>query len=420
MRSVFVLTLLPSLVFFSLIAQAQTESVIHSFTGQDGLRPEGGVIIDSAGNVFGTTSAGGANDQGNVFELSPPTQPGGAWTETSLYSFSQFPGDGIQPVGDLIRDSAGNLYGTTISGGNTGTNCVPYGCGTVFELSPPIQQGDPWTEKILYTFSGAADGSLPGGLLLRNGTLYGTTTSGGLNYGTVYALRQVNGAWIEHVIYRFKAGHDGCNPNQYDTLVADAAGNLFGTTQSCGPAFAGIVFEISPPTAPGGRWTESVLHTFGSPNDGQTPWAGLTFDSAGNLYGTSYGGGANGSGTVFEMSPPVQVGDPWTETVLYSFLGTNSQDGSSPAGPVLVDTSGNLYGTASTGPGFRREGIFFKLSPPAQTGDPWTETVLHHFGVGNDGAMPVGAIAHHGRGFIGVTFDGGGTGNYGTIYAVVQ
>jgi len=263
----------------------------------------------------------------------PPTVSGGVWTETVLYSFTGEP-DGVYPYDALIFDKHGNLYGTTLQGGTKGY-------GTVFELIPPTVSGGAWTEAILYSFKGyqARDGSSPfAGLVIGwKDSLYGTTSAGGaFGEGTVFQLKKSKtGTWSEGVIHSFNSTGDGMAP--VAGLIADSAGNLYGTTywggtSPCGTGLSayGTVFELSPPPAPGEPWTEKLLHSFCwyGTDDGLWPAARLTFDSAGNLYGTTLEGGRLGSGTVFELSPT--AGGGWTESVIYSFTGES--DGSAPLG----------------------------------------------------------------------------------------
>jgi uncharacterized repeat protein (TIGR03803 family) len=299
---VIVLSLLPSTCW------AVTYRMLHQFTGADGAQPHSELIVDNAGNLYGTTVYGGnlfctnvglPNGCGVVFKLTRKTN---GWSETILHSFSG--GDGAYPVGGLVFDHAGNLYGTASSGGNL--NCdAPHGCGTVFKLTP-----------------------------------------------------NSDGSWSETVLYSFSGEPDGFGPNA--TLVFDVAGNLYGTTAS-GGLFQGdgIVFELKPNSD--GTWTEQILHRFVK-SDGSNPAAKLTFDAAGNLYGTTTTGGPFGSGTVFKLAPN---GDGnWTENVLHSFSVT---DGSDPLGGVVFDSAGNLYGTTSMGGSIRdcsgRCGLVYKLSP---------------------------------------------------------
>jgi len=230
--------------------------------------------VDSAGNLYGTTLEGGAHGYGAVYELSPPTGGQTRWTETVLFSFDGY--NGGRPSGDLLADRAGNLYGTTLGGGGS--------VGVAFELSPPATGQITWTETVLVYFDGA-NGFAPMG-----------------------------------------------------SLIADGAGNLYGTTQSGGANSAGVAFELSPPAAGQTVWTETVLLSF----SGFGPEAGLVADGEGNLYGTMTYGGAYSDGTVYELSPPAAGQTAWAETVLFSFNGTN---GERPIAGLIADGAGNLYGT---------------------------------------------------------------------------
>jgi len=322
-----------------------TEKTLYSFgaAATDGYGPLNGLILDAKGNLYGTTYRGGANsDRGTVFELSPAV--GGNWTEKVLYSFADNSDDGTQPSAGLIFDAKGNLYGTTSSGG-------AHGFGTAYELSPTA--GGKWTEKVLHSFGATTDGKEPNaGLILdADGDLYGTTDLGG-TYGTsssggsVFELTpDTSGDWTEKVLHSFGASSTS-GPFLNDRLIMDGAGNLYGTTEQGGSTGGnGAVFELTP--AAGGTWTERVLYSFGATGtDGTDPWAGLTFDAAGNLYGTTENGGAYGTGAVFELMPAGE--GAWTEKVLES-IGADSMDGIRPASSLIFDAKGNLYGTTMGG-----------------------------------------------------------------------
>jgi uncharacterized repeat protein (TIGR03803 family) len=405
------------------------EITLYSFKGSanggDGSVPECDLIFDSAGNLYGTTNSGGGvgapyDVDGTVFELSPAG--GGTWTEKVLYSFGATSTDGIEPLAGLIFDSAGNLYGTTSLGG-------AHGNGTVFELSPGT--GGVWTEKVLYSFGATStDGTDPrrGSLIFDSaGNLYGTTLLGGPNTvsngggvetaGTVFELSPgAGGVWTEKVLYNFGAtGTDAAN--SVAGLIFDAAGNLYGTTKYGGASNDGTVFELSPGT--GGVWTEKVLHSFAdNGTDGSIPEAGLIFDARGNLYGTTYGGGSNpysgGLGAVFELSPA--GGGNWSEQVLYSFV--TGSTGDYPLGGVIFDAAGNLYGTASSELyGF---GLVFELSPAAGS---WTQKILYSFGDTPDGHAPANGLIFDTAGNLYGTNSTGGVeaaddGLGGTIYEI--
>jgi uncharacterized repeat protein (TIGR03803 family) len=261
------------------------ERVIYSFVrGSDGANPKGGLVFDSAGDLYGATAEGGGNaDAGTIFELTPNN---GNWTETVLYSFANPDKDGRSPTSTLIFDGSGNLYGTTSSGG-AGTH------GNVFELSPG---SGGWTEKVLQNFW---TGSPYAGLVFDNaGNLYGTTLNGGgYGFGVVFELTLSNGSWTNKLIHQFTNGVDGGSPS--DRLLF-AGGNLYGTTSGGGVAKNGVVFELKP--ALSGKWTETVLHAFTGLWDGGNPTAGVIHDVAGNLYGTTIFGGHPGQGVVFEIT----------------------------------------------------------------------------------------------------------------------
>jgi uncharacterized repeat protein (TIGR03803 family) len=327
--------------------------VIHRFLPPDGEDPDGSLIFDSSGNLYGTTRRGGANSSGTVFKLSPS---GNAWKETILYDF-QSSGDLTTPVGALTFDSKGNLYGAAVSGG-------PQQQGGIFELQPV---GKGWQEKVLYAFTGGADGGQPfvSRLVFDSlGNLYGTAAAGGqFGWGVVFELSAFsNGPGTETVLYDFTDGTDGALPE--GGVIFDMSGNLFGTAaagppSSCdGGLGCGTVFELTPSM---GKWTFHLLHSFDG-TDGDSPTAGLIFDSSGSLYGTTLAGGTGctlGCGVVFKLS---RSGGSWTETVLHTF---HSKTGAVPYGSLIFDSSGTLFGTAAGGgqgppPGY---GVVFKISP---------------------------------------------------------
>jgi len=326
----------------------RSEKVLYSFTGSggDGGYPDAGLIIDASGNLYGTTSQGGTNDYGTVFQLVYSSSTG-TYTENVLYSFTQSGGDGAQPLG-LVMDASGNLYGTTTGGG---TNDV----GTVFEL---VYSSGTYSEKVLHSFTNSGgDGANPAGLVMdASGNLYGTTTFGGTSlYGTVFELVNSSGTYSEKVLYSFtNSGGDGGYP--YAGLLRDLVGNLYGTTQIGGTNDAGTVFEL---VYSSGTYTEKVLYSFtNSGGDGAYPDAGLVRDPSGNLYGTTNEGGTNGYGTVFEL---VYFSGAYTEKVLHSFTNSGG-DGAYPYAGLVRDPSGNLYGTTHGG-GAYTFGTVFGLTP---------------------------------------------------------
>ncbi len=256
-----------------------------AFNGTDGAGPIGAIIFDHNGNAYGTAFDGGLG-YGTVYELAPS---GGGWTETVLYTFGQFPGDGQFLYAGVIFDNAGSLYGVTTEGGTNGF-------GTVFQLVP---SGSGWTENILYSFTNGTDGNFPAGGLIfdQSGNLYGTTAYGGAyGKGTVFELSQSGATWTLTTLHSFA----GVGPGSWGSLVMDANGNLFGTTLGDGIYGWGSIFKLTPS---GQNWTYSDLYDFTGGNDGADIWSGLTPDSNGNFYGTSAGGGTYGWGTVFEFTP---------------------------------------------------------------------------------------------------------------------
>ena len=336
---------------------AWTLSILHNFnpSGKDGVNPRGGLVFDSSGNLYGTTyTGGGPNGGGTVFELVP--QAGGGWSERILHSFGNNSKDGKWPLGPLILDASGNLFGTTIDGGDNGCS---YGCGIVFELVP--QTGGAWAEKIPYSFSNGLSGYYPGATLIFDsaGNLYGVTNNGGSSNncaggcGTVFELKPSVGAWTEAVLYNFTGNNlDG----QYllGGVLLAASGNLYGTTYRGGTYNGGTVFELA---SSGGGWVETVLHSFGAAGDVANPFYGTpVFDASGNLYGTAANYGAGGLGAAFKLTP-AQDGT-WTESLPVSFDGT---DGWAPLSGLIFDARGNLYGTTSEGGANTYYGTVFEI-----------------------------------------------------------
>jgi hypothetical protein len=413
------------------------EKVLYNFAPTPyGADPAASLVFDKAGNLYGTTNGGGQYECdymygcGNVFQLTP--QANGQWKETVLYTFTGGT-DGCSPSSNLIFDAAGNLYGTT-SGYEDGYD----GCnnGTVFELLPGAN--DAWTFKLLYGFEDY--GATPGGLVLdKAGNLYGPTLLGGSSgWGSVFELSpRSNGTWVETVLYSFD-NTDGSFP--VGSLIFDKAGNLYGITAqggtgNCNHYGCGVVFELS--REKNGQWTQTVLYNFNDA-DGANPAAGLIADANGNLYGTTESGGFAGGeclggglpvrsvpgscGLVFEMAKGAN--GTWTETVLHYFSG-NHGDGNYPAGTLTFDAVGNLYGTTELGgvvSGSDCEkygcGTVFELSPGVNGG--WTETVVHRFGLvyGADGEFPeAGVILDKAGNLYGDTVNGG-TYDVGTVFEI--
>jgi uncharacterized repeat protein (TIGR03803 family) len=347
--------------------------IVHKFHGprHDGELP-GGLIFDKAGNLYGTTFSFGHStcvthhtDCGTVFRLSPTAK--GGWEETILYTFTGG-ADGAYPEGNLVLDSAGNFFGVTLGGGSfKGNLCSTFGCGVAYELSPGASG---WAETVLYTFTGGSDGWRPEWLTAdNNGNLLGVTYLGGTfnstcgaGCGTVFKLTSGLGGWTLSVAYSFSGGNDGAYPSSQ--LIFDTQGNLFGTAGGGGSVHSaqcivnggcGTVFELSPN---GSGWNFSGVYSF-SGTDGELP-RGILFDSSGNLFGAADGGKpacpAEGCGVLFKLVPS---SGNWAETVLYKFKDTT--DGEFPS-PVIMDSAGNLFGTADGG-GARNLGTIFEFTP---------------------------------------------------------
>jgi len=395
--AIFITLLLASAVFPT-EAQAQKFKVLHTFHGANGAQPVGGVVRDNAGNLYGTTGVGGTGNCsggtgcGTAFKLDKTGRQ--IW----LHKFNGR--DGAIPYAGLLRGAAGNLFGTTLEGGDL--NCdPPYGCGTVFRLDKAGQK-----ESVLHKFTGSPDGWNPEALLVRDedGSVYGTTYEGGAdNWGTVFKVGPAGRETILHTFTGPPEGGDGAGP--YASVVRDDGGNLYGVTFAGGAYGAGAVYEVTR----GGE--EMLLYSF-SGGDGAQPDSVLLLDSSGNLYGTTENGGndqcgGTGCGVVFRLSP--QAGGGWTESVLYAFCSlTGCTDGESPlAGPLVMDAAGNLYGTTIFGGAHRNCngdgcGVVFKLDPGGK------ETVLHSFTGSTDGALPwAGVVLDAAGNLYGTALEGG-------------
>jgi uncharacterized repeat protein (TIGR03803 family) len=411
-RSALQYTLAAVVAVLSLVGSVQARShykILHEFRDHPAMNSNAALVADSVGNLYGTTLNSnsdqcGGSGCGVVFKLMRGT--GSQWRYSVVHVFAGPPADGGQPWGGLTLDALGNLYGTT-SGGGT------YGKGTVFEISP---QGKKWKERVLYSF-GSTVGDLADPvaevILDSEGNLFGTALFGGKGsdgWGGVFELKRSGNGWRERVLHRFNGGSDGGLP--YGDLILDSAGNLYSTTWQGGKYGAGTVFELSPSS--GGSWTEAVLHDF-TGSDGSNPVSGVTFDAAGNLYGTAADGG-NGNGIAFELAPSM---GGWVFSVLHTF---DRSDGSGPVAGLKFDSGGNLYGTTRYG-GNGDLGVAFRLS---RSGNNWTETVLHSF-KGKDGAKPNGEVFVDRQGFLyGTTSEGavgyrvhGGVG-YGVVFRITQ
>ena len=363
-----------------------SEQVLYSFTGgSDGGDAATGLVFDGKGNLYGTTIIGGTSQCGTVFELTSQASP--PWPETVLHNFGCY-ADGKNPHGGVTFDRNGNLDGTTVSGGSGGS-CSSDGCGIVFQLTPN-------TENVLHNFTGSADGFGPGGGVVfdPSGDVYGMTPDGGAHSeGTVYELSRTGRQWREKVIHAFTGGTDG-GVGSLGSLLRDAAGNLYGVAEVGGAHADGAVFKLRATSKK--RWKLTTLYAFKGQPDGGSPYGGLVAGANGDLYGTTYYGGAGGLGSVFELARGAR--GRYRERVLYSFQG--GSDGSSPTA-TLVLKNGELYGTTSAGGGSCGCGTVFKVDTRSGS-----ETVLHAFGSGNDGAYP----------YYGMTLDASGN-LYGTTVA---
>jgi len=419
-------------VIFSLAlafpALAPAEKVLYRFQNKgDGAFPYAGLIADGYGNLYGTTAGLSLDGYcqkgcGTVFQMTPATE-GGSWSYAVLYAFTANNGDGEFPGSGLTFDSAGNLYGTTGNGGYFGGICHNYGCGTIFKLSP--KRDGSWAETVLYRFKAEADGRNPQGTLVlgKAAELYGATVAGGdsstcTDCGTVFRLTPPTapgGAWTEQVLHRFNNFSGGFWPEA--GVVADKSGALYGTTNEGGQTSnycsdgCGVVFKLAPPSKPGGTWTKTVIYRFTGEGDGGEPYAGLTFDQAGRLYGTTWTGHSNShdnGGAVFRLTPSAQKGAPWNEATLYTF----TTDGGpwSPTAGIIFGKAGNIYGTSEVGGCcYHYLGDVFELKPPTKEGGTWTETTLYTFKGGKDGQWPYAGLVFGKDGALyGTTLQGGG------------
>ena len=382
-------------------AQTATETVLHNFGSNpaDGVDPMAGVIGDSDGNLYGTTTSGGTAGQGVVYKLDPAIQSPGGWLETVLYTFTGGT-DGGDPVAGVTRDSEGNLYGTTYAGGDLACGFNGSACGTVFKLDPT------GTETVLHRFTGGADGSYPAAGVIRDsaGNLYGTASQGGPDYGVVYKL---DTGGHEAVLYSFTGGTDGSVPDA--GVIGDSSGNIYGTTSAGGTAGWGVAYKLD------AARQETVLYSFTGEADGGEPNAGVVRDSAGNLYGTTLLGGNTvacpsspilhgGCGVVYKLD---RAGN---ESVLYSFTG--GADGGYPTAGVIRDSAGNLYGTTSNYFGAGGYGVVYKLDTAGNY------TVPYSFTGGNDGGNPFAGVIRDSAGNLYGTTRYGGKEGGGVVFRV--
>ena len=377
---------------------AGAPQVIYSFAGDnDGEYTDTDLVIDSAGNLYGTSVQGGDFGGGTVFQLSPS---GSGWTHTVLYSFTGG-ADGGEPYKGVTLDSEGNLYGTAVTGG--GGFCEG-GCGVAYKLT---HVGGTWTQSVIHTFTGGNDGSGPGaGLTLdKHGNVYGMTPTGGADgLGVIFRLQlQASGVWKIKVLHTFTGGDDGATGSAGRLLLRK--GTFYGAATVGGGYGQGTVFSLK--HIPG-QWQFKTLYSFQGQPDAGFPYGGLNFDQAGNLYGTTYYDGANNFGSVYQLSP--QPDGSWSERVLYSFQG--GRDGMGSISNLVLRKNGALYGTTSEGgSGY---GTIFKVRADAQGN--WTERVVYRFtGVPDAGFAYNGMVADAAGNLYGATVHGG-TNDDGAIY----
>ena len=438
----------------SALHAAAAEKTLIAFKGypvngelQTGSLPDGTLLRDANGALYGTNMGGGAYYNGTVFKLTPPAPGQTAWRFSLLYTFTGG-ADGGFPNPNLVMDSSGALYGTTGEGG-TWLNQ-----GIVYKLTPAPGETQ-WKLTVLHTFysnyaDGGGDGANPGaGLIMdRAGALYGTTANGGnmvANYegsGTVFKMTPLDSAktkWQETILYTFQGGADGHNPRA--TLTFDSAGALYGSTLYGGtgncvdflnyPQGCGTVFKLTPPSAGHTTWSKATLHSFAAGADGWIPQGKLLLDRYGSVYGVTYQGGRGactdellniiGCGVVFRLAPPITLNSPWTESVIHDFSGP---DGAAPQGGVIFDASGALVGATSAGGPVSygvvgSYGVVYRLVPPPTGRTAWTESVLYDFDISTSGDYAVGELVADPQGHLfGVSYKGGAN-LAGTVFEIL-
>jgi uncharacterized repeat protein (TIGR03803 family) len=387
-----------AVVFAStVVAQAaRPGALLATFHGAPGPgNPSGPVLRNAQGVLYGTSESGGSSNFGTVYSLAPPAAGQLGWALSVLHEFSYANGDGIQPTGGVVADTAGNLYGTTTGGGANAP-------GIVYELSPPAAGQTQWTETVLSAIGGTPSSGVIIGI---DGALYGTTQQGGqFNLGTVFRLAPPAAGqtgWTTAVLHSFAGGTDGNDP--YGALVSDARGNLYGTAITGGAANQGIVYELTPPVGQG-AWSATVLHNFtGRPADGSIPESALVIDATGALIGTTSQGGPTGNaGVVFRLAPPAAGQTAWTESLLFTFNGKN---GIGDLAGLSMDRAGNLYGTTD-----QSRALLYELSPPPAGQTTWVQAILYANANAKFGSYPASTVAIDPAGNLYGTSGEGGTG----------
>jgi hypothetical protein len=388
---------LAALVIAVTPGSAQTYNLLLSFNGPLSKITNGGMTIDSAGNVYGTRLSDGPSYNGTVYQLVPPNTQGGSWSENVLYAF-QGSADGSEP-GAITVGSDGAIYGATLGGGDT-SNCAA-GCGTLFKLTPP-SNGGVWTKTTLYAFLESTDVvSLTVG---EGGILFaGANGTGTLLNGAIISLAPTHNGWVESVTYSFTGGADGANPSS--NLLRDSAGNFYGVTEAGGVVTsgtpAGVLFELSPPSGSDGVWTETTLHTFNNGTGGGSPGGNLVRDTSGTIFGTTVFGGKvknyGGRGVAYSWSASRGF------RLLYTFTG----DAGVPQGVVRNPKTRTLYGVQT----YNNDSLY-QLTPTAAG---WQYSVLHAFDGPGDGSDPTHLVIDVNGDLFGVTEGGGATGA-GTAY----
>ena len=396
-----VLTISAAVVTLACSAWAAAPQIIYNFAGDDdGEYVDSDLVIDGAGNLYGTSVQGGDFGSGTVFQVTPNAN--GSSTHTVLYSFTGG-ADGGEPYKGVTLDSQGNLYGTAVTGG--GGSCEG-GCGVAYKLT---NSGAVWTQTVIHTFTGGDDGSGPGsGLTVgRHGAIYGVTPTGGANgVGVVFKLRPLpDGTWKLEVLHAFTGGDDGLGGSAGRLLLSK--GTLYGVTTAGGANGKGVAYKITPTQ---GAWQFTTLYAFKGQPDAGFPYSTLAMDSDGRLYGTTYYDGAHNLGSVYQLR--LGSDGTWKERVLYSFKG--GTDGSSSIGNVVIDKAGAIYGTTSAGGASCDCGVIFKVKHLLD--GSWRETVKYRFKGAPDGGFAYnGMVGDSAGNFYGTTVHGGTTDD-GVIY----